>query len=88
MQTTWKILSMTEVINNHPAQYDDEGTLLEPAYDTKTVTTSVEFIFDDNDPIVLDVAHFNPQNDDDILIGIQNRAISERRNRYGIQITV
>ena len=88
MQTTWTILSMTENTENHAAQYDENNNLLVPAYSTRTVTTSVEYVFDNNPPIVLEVPHVNPQSDDDILVGIQNRAISERRNRYGIQITI
>jgi hypothetical protein len=88
MQTTWKILTKTETVDHIDAVLDEEGNVLFPAVDNNIVITEVEYTFDDNDPIVISVTHFKPGSDDDILIGIQNRAITERRNRYGINITI
>jgi hypothetical protein len=86
MQTTWKILSKTETVDHIDAVLDDEGNILSPSVDNNIVITEVEYTFDDNDPIIISISHFKPESDDDILIGIQNRAISERRDRYGINI--
>jgi hypothetical protein len=88
MQTTWRILTKTETVDHIDAVLDEEGNVLFPAVDNNIVITEVEYAFDDHDPIVISVTHFKPESDDDILIGIQNRAISERRNRYGINITL
>ena len=40
-----------------------------------TVFTKVKFDFLEEE---IDVAHFNPQSEEDILLGISNREISER----------
>jgi len=88
MQTTWKILSKTETVDHIDAVLDYEGNILSPSVDNNIVITEVEYTFDDNDPIIISISHFKPESDDDILIGIQNRAISERRNRYGINIII
>jgi hypothetical protein len=88
MQTTWKILSKTETVDHIDAVLDDEGNILSPSVDNNIVITEVEYTFDDNDPIIISISHFKPESDDDILIGIQNRAISERRDRYGINIII
>lgn len=66
--TTFKILSKTENVNERQE---------------KTVTTKVEYTFDEKDIVIVDIAHFNPQSDDDIIIGINNRSVSERRKLYG-----
>lgn len=41
-----------------------------------TVFTEVEYNIEGN-IITVDVAHFNPQNDMDIILGIENRYITE-----------
>ena len=48
-----------------------------------TVVTEVRYQFDDNTPFIVSIAHFRPDSDVDILIGIANRAVSERRDRLG-----
>lgn len=42
-----------------------------------TVITQVEFTFNDNSTIIVDIAHFNPQNNEEIEKNIQNRYDSE-----------
>jgi hypothetical protein len=51
--------------------------------DADTVVTEVRYQFDDNTPFIISIAHFRPESDVDILIGIANRAVSERRDRLG-----
>ena len=41
------------------------------------VKTLVEYDFDGT-KVQVEVAHFNPQSEDDILLGIANREITER----------
>lgn len=45
------------------------------------VTTTVEFTFEDASIEVFDIPHFNPQNDEDIIKGIENRYITEQAAR-------
>lgn len=45
------------------------------------VTTTVEFTFEDGSIEVFDIPHFNPNNDEDIIKGIENRFISEQEAR-------
>ena len=56
--------------------------------DTDTTWTTVDFVLDDTVTFTIDVPHFQPQSDDDIIIGVTNRSISERRDRLGIKINV
>jgi len=44
----------------------------------KIVTTTVEFYIND-DIVIVDIPHFNPQSNEDITIGISNREVSERK---------
>jgi hypothetical protein len=44
----------------------------------ETVFTTVEYEFDGT-PVVVEVAHFMPMSEEDIIIGIENREVSERR---------
>ena len=44
------------------------------------VYTDVEFIFDDLKPVTVLIPHYKPQTDEDIIIGITNRSVSERRS--------
>lgn len=68
VSTTFKILDKKEDINENQ---------------DKTVTTKVEYTFDEKDIVTVEISHFNPQSDDDIIIGINNRSVSERRKFYG-----
>ena len=45
------------------------------------VTTTVEFTFEDGSIEVFDIPHFNPNNDDDIIKGIENRFVTEQAAR-------
>lgn len=69
MTTTFEIKETSEAVDKESGN--------------KTVTTTVEFTFDNKDKVTVDVAHFNPQSDDDLFVGISNRAVSERRKLYG-----
>lgn len=57
--------------------------ILEISQDGDIVLTKVQYTFD-VDVIEIDVIHFQPKSADDIVIGITNRSVSERRDRYGI----
>ncbi len=46
----------------------------------KTIITSVEYTFDNGDILIIDVSHFEPKSDEDIIIGIENRGITEQNN--------
>ena len=78
MGTTWKILERREEILHKEEVLDEEGNVIMPARDEKTIFTKVEYDFD-GIVVVVDVAHFMPQSEDDITLGINNRGVSERR---------
>lgn len=44
----------------------------------ETVFTTVEYDFD-GEIVTVEVAHFMPQSEEDITLGIENRAITEQR---------
>lgn len=44
----------------------------------ETVFTTVEYDFD-GEIVTVEVAHFMPQSEEDITLGIENRAVSEQR---------
>lgn len=44
----------------------------------ETVITTVEYDFN-GEVVVVDVAHFMPQSEDDIILGIENRAVTEQQ---------
>jgi hypothetical protein len=44
----------------------------------ETVFTTVEYDFD-GETVTVEVAHFMPQNEDDIILGIENRAVTEQK---------
>lgn len=44
----------------------------------ETVFTTVEYDFD-GEIVVVEVAHFMPQSEEDITLGIENRSITEQR---------
>lgn len=79
----YKIINTTEEeITQNFYEYDEEGN---PILDgnivtiiNKLVTTTVEYDLD-GEIIIVDVNHFNPQSQDDIELGIQNREVTERR---------
>lgn len=45
----------------------------------KTIRTLVEFTFDDGTKREVEVSHFEPKNEADIELGLNNRLISEER---------
>lgn len=81
MGTTWKILDRWEIIQNHEEYTDEEGNII-PARTTNTIFTKVEYDFD-GIIVIVDVAHFMPKSEDYIILGIQNRGITERRKIEG-----
>lgn len=75
------ILEERDVVNyNTTYEYDEIGDPIpgtESTYSTKTTITTVEFTFPDSKKITIDIPHFAPQSEDDILKGISNRYITE-----------
>lgn len=45
--------------------------------ETKTIFTKIEYDINGT-KVEIEVAHFNPQSENDILLGIENRAVSEK----------
>lgn len=80
---TYKILERTEATNNHSMfEYDEDGNAIEGTeitWETVTVNTTVEYDFGNLGKHIVEVCHFNPQSDEDIATGIENRAVSEKR---------
>jgi len=83
MSYTYTILETEEIINQHTTfQYDDDGIEVpgtEIIWTTKTVKTKVEYDFPGHGKHLVDISHFNPQSNDDIELGISNRAVTEQR---------
>jgi hypothetical protein len=81
---TYTILETQETINTHStSEYDENGSPIpgtEVTWQTKTVTTKVEYDFSGYGKHVVEIAHFNPQSDSDVKLGILNRAVTEKRN--------
>jgi len=50
----------------------------------ETITTEVEYNFD-GAIVIVDVAHFAPQNESDIETGILNRALGEKKKLDAIE---
>jgi hypothetical protein len=48
----------------------------------KTVVTTVEYNID-GEILTIDVPHFMPSSEDDIILGIENREITERNKLNG-----
>lgn len=48
------------------------------------VNTIVEFTYDDGSIEEISIPHFNPKNDADIILGIENRFITEQEQRNNI----
>lgn len=78
MATTWKILERRDEVTHKEEVLDEEGNVIMPARDETTVFTKVEYNFD-GPVVVVEVAHFMPQSEDDITLGINNRGVTERR---------
>lgn len=80
----YQILSRREELaDQYFPDYDENGNEIPDQGTTltnRTVITTVEYEFGD-DKVILEIPHFNPQTEDDILLGISNREISEKRNR-------
>lgn len=70
-----------ELITQKFPSYDENGNVI-PGQETiitnKLVKTLVEFNIE-GQIFQLEIPHFNPQSESDILLGIQNREITERR---------
>lgn len=79
----YKIIERTEITNTHSMfDYDENGNPIEgteTTWETITVNTNVEYDFGDLGKHIVEVSHFNPQTEADIIKGIENRAISERK---------
>ena len=73
---TWQILERTEVINQTEDILDEEGNVIVPSREEKTVFTKVEYSLDET-IVVVDIPHFMPQSEDDINLGIENRMVTE-----------
>ena len=74
----YKILDGWQNITIQEAQLDEEGNELVPMMEWKTVTTVVEFYLDKG-AIIIEVPHFMPKNDADIILGLENRYNSENK---------
>ncbi len=73
---TWQILERTEVINQTEDILDEEGNVIVPSREEKTVFTKVEYSLNET-IVVVDIPHFMPQSEDDINLGIENRMVTE-----------
>ncbi len=73
---TWQILERTEVINQTEDILDEEGNVIVPSREEKTVFTKVEYSLNET-IVVVDIPHFMPQSEDDINLGIDNRMVTE-----------
>ena len=50
-----------------------------------TVITEVEYTFEDGSTSIVNVSHFMPKQEDDIIKGIENRFITEQANKNIIE---
>lgn len=50
-----------------------------------TVITEVEYTFEDGSTSIVNVSHFMPNSEDDIIKGIENRFITEQANKNIIE---
>jgi hypothetical protein len=73
---TWQILERTEIINQSQDILDEEGNIIISSIPEKTVFTKVEYNLNGS-IIVVDIPHFLPQSEDDIITGIENRMVTE-----------
>ncbi len=52
----------------------------------KLVITKVEYTFEDGSTSVIDVTHFQPKNENDIIKGVENRFITEQNNKNSNEV--
>jgi hypothetical protein len=76
----WQNITVSEAQYGEQS-YDEEGNELPlvelvPRMEWKTVTTEVEFYLDKG-TIIIEVPHFMPKNDLDIIRGLDNRFLTE-----------
>lgn len=74
----YRILDGWQSITIQEAQLDEEGNELVSQMKWKTVTTEVEFYLDKGTAII-EVSHFMPKDDADIIRGLDNRYNSENK---------
>lgn len=75
-----------EFTDQYFPKYDESGNEIPDEGITvinKIVTTTVEYYIND-EIIIVEIPHFNPQSDNDIIIGITNREITERK-KLGVE---
>jgi hypothetical protein len=81
MEYNYTITNTEEITNTHSIfEYDEEGNEIpgtETTWNTKTVKTTVEYDFDNLGKHIVIITHFDPKNETDIELGINNRAITE-----------
>lgn len=80
----WTLLNKIETTHQQTYwDYDEEGNPIQgtdTVFDYIMVNTLVEYNFPEyNTTIQVDVSHFNPQSEDEIEVGINNRGITEQR---------
>lgn len=86
----YKILDGWQNTTIQEAQYseitfDENGNELplvelSPRAEWKTVTTEVEFYLDKG-TVIIEVPHFMPKDDNDIINGLENRFLSENNRK-------
>ena len=54
-------------------------TILRTEQKEDTLFTDIEYTFDSGEVIIVSVAHFQPQSKEEVIIGIENRGISEEQ---------
>lgn len=47
--------------------------------DDDTIITTVEIIIDDNPSYIIDIPHFRAEDEDEIIMNVVNRTLSERK---------
>ncbi len=57
-------------------------TILSKRQVDDTIFTEVEYVFDDNTSVIVDIPHFRPKSIEDIERGIYNRSFSEFRKIF------
>jgi hypothetical protein len=78
---TYKILNTEEIIT-HVDEVIEEGVVVSPAVDYKTVKVLVEYTFDNEVVKEIEVSIFNPKNQEYIEKSLNNRGITEE-NKLG-----
>jgi len=78
---TYKVLNTEEIIT-HVDEVIEDGVVVSPAVDYKTVKLLVEYTFDNGAVKEIEVAVFNPKNQEYIEKSLNNRGITEE-NKLG-----